>query len=96
MPRLFDMPLTTTKSRSSSSASTAAVEEADEVALESQIGASPVVGEGVGAVLALLDPAEPERDEREVEGPRQAPAEPLAHQLGRAVGAVGQRRQVDA
>ena len=42
-----------------------------------------------------LDPAEPQRDEGQVEGAGQAPAEPLAHQLGRAVGAVGPGREVD-
>ena len=72
-----------------------AIEEADQVAVGQPHGPRPFVGQGLGEVRPDLDPAQPERDEGQVEGRRQALAEPFADELGRPVGAVGARRQVD-
>ena len=88
MPWLRDMPLTTTNERSSISASTAAVEQADQVGVGQPQFAGPVVGECLVADSFPLDPTQPQRDERQVEGAGQALAHSLAHQFRHAVRAV--------
>ncbi len=68
VPRLLERPFTTTNSSSPSSASTAAVEEANQIVVREPVRTRPVVGEGFGTIDAGLDPTETQRDEGDVEG----------------------------
>ena len=95
MPWLRDMPLTSDERAVFDLGLDGAVEQADQVGVGEPHLAGPVVGKGLGPILPLLDPAQPERDEGQVEGPRQAPAQSLADQLGDGVRSVRHRRHVD-
>ncbi len=91
MPWLRDMPLTTTNRRSSISASTAQSKRRIEVGVRQPHLSIPVVGDGLGPILSLLDPAQPQGDEGQVESPRQAAAQPFADELGHTVRPIRHR-----
>src|SRR5690606_34048091 len=70
------------------------LDEPLEVAVGEPERAVPVVGQRLGAVRAVLDPADAEGDEAQLEGQGEAAAEPLADELGDGVGPVRAGLQV--